>query len=128
MPTPSTSTATGRPTTGVRRRITLRTDALWYHVSHARPALIIVWHCCGSLVESNEAPGAEDLGRLYASAAGIAYVDEWTDYPITGQLIDAAQRLGIPAMDVELAEPDRADAATHRAAVQAVLDTLEVRE
>jgi hypothetical protein len=68
-----------------------------------RPEVTIVWHAEAPLVEANEVPSAEAYGKRFAEAAGYPYVEEWTAYRITGQLIDALeQRLGLPAFDVEL--------------------------
>jgi len=81
------------------------TAALYRFIEDVRPEVTIIWHAHAPLVEANEAPGADFYGRAFASAAGYRYVDEWTAYRITGQLIDALeQRLGLRALDVELTE------------------------
>lgn len=80
------------------------TAALHALITRVRPEVTVVWHAHAPLVEANEVPGAEAYGRAYAGAAGYDYVDEWTAYRITGQLIDALEeRLGLRAFDVELA-------------------------
>jgi hypothetical protein len=74
-------------------------------IEAARPAVTIVWHAQAPLIEANEAPRADRYGRAFANASGYEFVEEWTAYEITGQLIDALeQQLGLAAFDVELSE------------------------
>jgi predicted deacylase len=81
------------------------TAALYAMIEEIQPAVTIVWHAEAPLVEANEAPGAERYGRAFAEGSGYEYVEEWTAYEITGELIDALeQRLGLPALDVELGD------------------------
>ncbi len=100
------------------------TSALYHYIAETRPALVVVFHCCGSLVEANSASPAIALGQRYAAAAGFDYIDVWQHYTITGQFIDAMDHLGIPAIDVELERPDHTGLAQHRAALSAVLTIL----
>ncbi|MEX2225915.1 MAG: M14 family zinc carboxypeptidase [Dehalococcoidia bacterium] len=80
------------------------TAALYNFVATLRPEITIVWHAEAPLVEANEVPGADVYGQRFAEASGYPYVEEWTAYRITGQLIDALeQRLALRAFDVELA-------------------------
>ena len=90
----------------------------------ARPSAIVTWHCCGGLVEANEARGATALGTAYATAAQLSHLDEWTAYPITGQLIDAMELQGIAAIDVELRRLDDSRLAAHRAGLEAVMRSI----
>jgi predicted deacylase len=79
--------------------------ALYALIESTRPDLTIVWHAEAPLVEANEVPGADVYGHAFAAGAGYAYIEEWTAYEITGQLIDALeQRLALRAFDVELSE------------------------
>ncbi len=79
------------------------TVALYNYILATRPEVTMVWHAQAPLVEANEVPGADVYGSAFAAAAGYAYVEEWTAYPISGELIDALeQRLGLRALDVEL--------------------------
>ena len=79
------------------------TAALYRLIEAVRPEITLVWHSHASIVEANEAAGADVYGKVFAAAAGYHYIEEWSSYPITGQLIDALeQRLGLRAMDVEL--------------------------
>lgn len=81
------------------------TAALYRLIETMRPEITAVWHARASLVEANEVPGADAYAQTFAAAAGYAYVDEWSAYRITGQLIDALeQRLGLRAFDVELSQ------------------------
>lgn len=81
------------------------TSALYGFIEGMRPELTLVWHAEAPLVEANEVAGADVYGRAFADAAGYPYVEEWTAYRITGQLIDALeQRLRLRAIDVELSE------------------------
>ena len=81
------------------------TAALYAFIEELRPEVTVVWHAEAPLVEANEVVGADGYGRAFADVAGYPYVEEWTAYRITGQLIDALeQRLGLRAFDVELSE------------------------
>lgn len=81
------------------------TYALYHFIAELRPEITVVWHADGALVEANEAPGAEAYGQTFAQAAGYPYIEEWSTYRITGQLIDALeQRLQLRAVDIELTE------------------------
>lgn len=78
-------------------------QALYSYIENVRPVITAVWHAEAPLVEANEVAGADVLARAFADGAGYPYVEEWTAYPITGQLIDALeQRLGLRAFDIEL--------------------------
>ncbi len=103
------------------------TEALQGFIELARPAAIIVYHCCGALVEANRQPAAVFMARRYARAAGFAYLDTWNFYDISGEFIDSMDRLRIPAMDVELARSDATDLEDHRAGVRAVLEYFAER-
>lgn len=79
------------------------TAALYNFIQATRPEITIVWHAEAPLIEANEVPGADVYGSLFAAAAGYPYVEEWTAYDISGELIDALeQRLALRAFDVEL--------------------------
>jgi predicted deacylase len=81
------------------------TFALYHFLAGVRPEITLVWHAHGPLVEANEVPGADAYANIYANAAGYGYIEEWSAYRITGQLIDALeQRHGLRAMDVELSQ------------------------
>src|SRR5688572_4519956 len=100
------------------------TMSLWGYLTAARPAVVIVWHCCGGLVEANEAHNAGPLAEWYAAGADLVYTEEWTTYPVTGQFIDAMEHVGLAAMDVEIASNDDTAFARHRSGVEAVLEQL----
>jgi predicted deacylase len=110
-PTDNWSTDACHPSSGCRKGLggpaPLSEPETWsvYHFAQlARPEVTIVWHAEAPLVEANEVPGADTYGRTFAGASGYPYIEEWTAYHITGQLIDAfEQRLGLRAFDVELA-------------------------
>jgi len=79
------------------------TAALYDFIATLRPEVTVVFHAQAPLVEANEVAGADAYGRSFAAASGYPYVEEWTAYRITGQLIDALeQRLALRAFDVEL--------------------------
>jgi predicted deacylase len=81
------------------------TSALYQFIATIRPDVTVVWHSSGALVEANEVAGADVYGQAFAQAAGYAYIEEWTAYEITGQVIDALeQRLGLRALDIELSQ------------------------
>jgi predicted deacylase len=98
-------TGCGRELGGPQPLSEPETAALYAVIEEARPAVTIVWHAEAPLVEANEVPRAARYGRAFAEGAGYDYVEEWTAYEITGQLIDALeQRLSLPAFDVELSD------------------------
>jgi hypothetical protein len=80
------------------------TWALYQYIEALQPEVTAVWHSEAALVEANEVPGAQAYARAFGNAAGYPYLEEWSAYEITGQLIDALeQRLGLRAFDIELA-------------------------
>jgi hypothetical protein len=97
------------------------TRALWDHVLQTQPTVVVALHCCASLVEANGTAGAESLARAYASGAGFSYLEQWTDYPITGEFIDAMERVGVAAFDVEMVAPDDPSPGRHVAGLERVL-------
>ncbi|MDA0365934.1 MAG: LysM peptidoglycan-binding domain-containing protein [Chloroflexi bacterium] len=103
------------------------TAGLHAFIADARPALVITWHCCAYLVESNALPLARVLGARYADLLGVAYADHWAVYRITGELIRALERMGIPGFDVELPTAGPAAVAPHLTAVEDVLASLAGR-
>jgi len=97
-------------------------EALHTFIDLARPSAILVFHCCGSLVEANRQADAVFMARRYARAADFAYLDTWDFYDISGEFIDSMDELGVPAMDIELRSADATDLDDHRAGVRAVMD------
>lgn len=100
------------PSTGCRRQLggpaplsEPETSALYNFIIGLQPEVTAVWHSEAPLVEANEVRGADNYARAFGDAAGYPYIEEWTAYRITGQLIDALeQRLGLRAFDIELTE------------------------
>ncbi len=121
---PETGTVSG----GRRPLSEPETQVLHDFIGMTRPAAVIVFHCCGSLVEANREATAVFMAHRYARAAGFDYLSTWDDYDISGEFIDAMDELGIPAMDVELARPDGIGLADHRAGIQAALGYLSTRQ
>jgi hypothetical protein len=80
-------------------------------------------HCCGSVVEANDVATADRFAAAYGDAASMSHIARWTAYAVTGQFIDAMDRIGIAAIDVEMAALNDIGLDEHRAAVQAVLRT-----
>ena len=95
--------------------------ALYDYILGKHPDIVLVLHCCGALVEANEAPEASHMARVYAAGASLTYIEEWKAYPITGQFIDSMQERGIPAIDIEMSRRDETDFAAHRAGVVALV-------
>jgi predicted deacylase len=115
----------GRPTSGGPGPLSEpETMSLWAYVTAARPAVVLVWHCCGGLVEPNSAGAASWLAHAYADGADLTYVADWTMYPITGQFIDAMQEFGLAAIDVELRTGTDSAYASHRAGLEALMNQL----
>lgn len=52
------------------------TRALFDYALGTHPAVLLVLHCCGGLVEANEAPAAAQVGQVYAAATGLGYIEE----------------------------------------------------
>jgi hypothetical protein len=104
------------------------TVALYNFIVGLRPEVTAVWHSEAPLVEANEVAGAEAYARAYGDAAGYPYIDEWSAYRITGQLIDALeQRLALRAFDIELTECCRVsqhEVDRNVAGVRALLDAV----
>jgi hypothetical protein len=78
--------------------------ALYALILDLQPALVVSYHGFAGLVEANSAGAAEELGAVYADAAGYGQLPEWVAYPITGELIDSMAQLGIAAFDVEMSD------------------------
>ena len=78
------------------------TRALHDAIAEVKPLVVITLHCCGALVEPNEAPNAVRLASAYAKASGYQFIAEWTAYKITGELIESMNNLEVAAFDVEL--------------------------
>ncbi|MCC7364841.1 MAG: DUF2817 domain-containing protein [Dehalococcoidia bacterium] len=103
------------------------TRALHDYLVDLRPALVLSVHGFGGVVDDNEVGRASELAARWAEAAGFEHIEEWTEYEISGQLIDALAGEGIPAADIELAEGDTRPTATAREALEAVLEALAAR-
>jgi hypothetical protein len=100
------------------------TRALYNYVLRTQPMVVLVLHCCGSVVEANESPRAVALAHEYADASGLRYIDHWNAYMITGQFLDAMDRAGIAAIDIEMTRADGPALEAHRAGLLAVLARL----
>jgi hypothetical protein len=64
------------------------------------------------------------LAHGFAAASGVDYLEAWTAYPITGQLLDTLEDLGVPGMDIELPSHGGIFFAENLAGLQAVIDEL----
>lgn len=117
---PSTGTTSG----GTEPLSEPETRALYQYVLETRPAAVVVWHCCGGLVEANQLPLAVDLASTYGGAARLSYLDVWRAYTITGETIVSMDRLRIPAFDVELWQSNETALKEHAAALTAMLHHL----
>ncbi len=101
------------------------TRALWNYVLQTRPDVVLVLHCCGAVVEANDSADAGALATAFAAGASMQHIAEWTAYPVTGQFIDAMDRIGIGAMDIEMEALGDIALDDHRAGLVRVLDALE---
>lgn len=115
---------TGEVSGGRRPLSEPETQVLHEFLDMTRPAAVIVFHCCGSLVEANQEATAVFMAHRYARAAGFGYLGTWADYDTSGEFIDAMDELGVPAMDVELERPEAIGLAEHRAGLRAALAYL----
>lgn len=100
------------------------TRALWDYILQSRPDAVLVMHCCGAVVEANDSPGAWELAGAYSQGSAMQHIAEWTAYPVTGQFIDAMDRVGIAAFDVEMRELEKIDAEAHHEGLERLLGTL----
>jgi LysM repeat protein len=103
------------------------TRALWNYILQTQPSVVVMLHCCGAVVEANDVATADQFAAAYSSAAGMRHIARWTAYPVTGQFIDAMDRVGIAAIDVEMAALDAIGLDEHRVAVEASLSTVGAR-
>jgi len=101
------------------------TKAFYDFVIDTQPVLAVVYHCCGSLIEANEHGFADAFGEAYAQHVGYDYIEEWDFYPITGQFIDAMEKVGIGAFDVELKRRGETDFENNLVALQAMLRSID---
>ncbi|PKN83101.1 MAG: hypothetical protein CVU47_00400 [Chloroflexi bacterium HGW-Chloroflexi-9] len=117
---PSTGIASG----GAEPLSEPETRALYQYILETRPDAVLVWHCCGALVEANQMPLAVALASAYGVAARLPYLDVWRAYTITGELIVSLDHLRIPAFDVELRQSNDTALKEHVAALTAMLRHL----
>ncbi|MDA0814959.1 MAG: DUF2817 domain-containing protein [Chloroflexi bacterium] len=116
--------ASGPVSGGARPLSEPETQALSDFVRDADPAIVIVWHSYAALVDGNGVPLARKLGRAYAEASGLDYLEHWDPYPITGQFIDAMEEQGVAAIDVELRWSNDSGSDAQVEGVQALLVEL----
>jgi len=100
------------------------TRALWNYIQQTKPSVVLVLHCCGAVVEANDGPRASELADAYGAGAAMQHIAHWTAYTVTGQFIDAMDRIGIAAIDVEMAELDAIALDDHRDGIEALLRSL----
>ena len=100
------------------------TIALFAFLRDMRPLIAIGWHSAAPLVHYNSVGRSEELGEIYAQAAGYQAFDHWPYYPITGEMIESMKRIGIAAFDVELPDHQNSDIEHNLPAVLAVLQAL----
>jgi murein peptide amidase A len=112
----------GEVSGGVRPLSEPETRALYDYVVARRPDVVVVWHCCGAVVEPN--PHGRAFADAYASGADLRVIEQWNLYPITGELLETMRRIGVPAIDVEMTRADDMALADHHAGVLAVLRHL----
>ncbi len=90
--------------------------------------VVVFWHSSGGAVYPgycNRAfPEAQSLGRTYAAAAGYAYEDIFTAYPVTGDAADWLSLMGVPGLVVELITQTETEFARNLAGTRALLDYL----
>ncbi len=78
------------------------TLALYNYIQSLQPNLVVVWHSKAGTVEDSDVKAADELGGLYATAAGYKQIDEWTAYEVTGDFVTDMGEEGFVAMEVEL--------------------------
>ncbi len=67
---------------------------------------------------------AEPLALQVAEAAGYPYVAEWAAYPVTGQLVDWLDSVGVKGVELDLPERDQVDWERNLVAVEAMIAGL----
>lgn len=116
------------PVSGGRRPLSEpETQGLHSFLELVRPSAVLVFHCCGSLVEANRQADAVFMARRYARATDFEYLDTWDYYDISGEFIDSMDELDVPAMDIELRSSSDPAVEEHRAGVRAALDYIAER-
>lgn len=88
---------------------------------------VILFHSnAGVVFPACEHAPSQALARLYAEAAGYAYLPKWDRYAITGGMHDWAGGLGIAAVTPELVSGDQPEFEQNLAGVRAVLAHAEL--
>jgi hypothetical protein len=100
------------------------TKALHDYIDAVAPTLVISLHCYAAIVEPNESGHAVQLASGYAKAAGYQFIEEWTYYEITGELIASLNNLHTAAFDVELREGATDSFEKNLAGLKAVLKAI----
>jgi protein MpaA len=100
------------------------TAALYTYIRTLQPDAVISLHGYGAVVEPNHTGVADQLATAYTKATGYDFLEQWTLYQITGELIDAMDDLAIPAFDVELRDSEKSRFAKNLAGVKATIKAL----
>ena len=83
---------------------------------------VIFFHSnAGVVFPACKHPASEQLGRVYADAAGYEFIPVWDRYAITGGMHDWAGGLGIAAVTPELITGDQPEFEQNLRGVQAIL-------
>lgn len=105
------------------------TRALHDYLVELEPSYVLSYHGYAALLDDNGMTQGTDVDAhrvtaAYAEATGFRHIDEWTYYPITGDLITSLGEAGIPAADVELENDDGEAFERNLRGVEAVLEAL----
>lgn len=98
-------------------------QALANYVQAKRPRLVMTYHSHAGVVEANDAGDSDALGNTYALSAGYRAIPTYAigntfDYSTTGAFEDwANQKLGVPAIVVELTSATNDEFSRNQAAM-----------
>jgi hypothetical protein len=101
------------------------TAALAVWIEHIQPVAIISYHSAGALAMGGGVAFATGLLQTYLDATGY-FGHDWVAYPVTGDLAQWTEGLGIPTVEVELSDHLDPEIDRNLAGVQALLSLLEL--
>jgi hypothetical protein len=88
-------------------------------------AVVLSYHSGIVSVTDRDGGGrAAPLAQQVAAITGYPYVQTWTEYPLTGQLMDWLDDNGVRGVEIELPDQQTIDWEKNLAAVEAVMDAL----
>ena len=101
-------------------------QAIRDYVNKNKPTAIITWYSAAGGVYSSECekgilPETETLTNLYAQASGYKAYKAFTDYKITGDMVNWFASQNIPAISVLLTTHDQTEWSKNQSGIEAIL-------